>query len=124
MSTLASTETNSYAPPELFAGDAQVITNAHLFKTGLTLPINSIVAFDTSNELVEWAPAAADSTADAVGITTEAVNTTGGAAINPIYEGGYFNTAALNWPGATTDAQKKRAFVGTNIHHRSLAYSG
>jgi len=123
MSTLASTETNTYTPPELFAGDAQVITNAHTFATTLDLPINSIVAF-AGDELVEWAPTATDGTEVAVGITCEAVDTTAGAAINPIYEGGYFNTDALNWPTGTTTAQKRAAFIGTNIHHRTLGHSG
>ena len=124
MSLLAGNESNSYAPPELFAGDAQVVTNAHLFATGQNLAINSIVARNGSNELVEWNPAATDGTEVAVGITCEAVDTSGGAAMNPIYEGGYFNTDALNWPDATTDAQKAGAFSGTNIHHRKLGYSG
>lgn len=124
MSILAGTETSSYTPRELFAGDAPIITNARMFATGLELPINSVVALDTSNELVEWVPGAADSTAVAVGITCEAVDTTGGAAMNPIYEGGFFNTDALNWPAAATDAQKANAFNGTAIHHRSLGYSG
>lgn len=124
MSTLASTETNSYQPPELFAGDAEVVTNAHLFATGLNLPINSIVAYNASGELVEWAPGATDGTEVAVGITCEAVDTSAGAAVNPIYEGGYFNTDALNWPGAATATQKQNAFAGTAIHHRALGYSG
>ncbi|ATN93249.1 hypothetical protein [Marinobacter phage PS6] len=124
MSLLAGNESNAYTPPELFAGDAEVITNAHLFASGLTLAINSIVARNASGELVEWVPGASNGTEVAVGITCEAVDTSGGAAINPIYEGGYFNTNALNWPDGTTDAQKKGAFTGTNIHHRTLGYSG
>lgn len=124
MSILAGTETNSYAVRELFAGDAPITTNARLFATGLELPINSVVALDTSGELVEWVPGAEDSTAVAVGITCEAVDTTAGAAMNPIYEGGFFNTDAVNWPAAATDAQIASAFNGTAIHHRSLGYSG
>ncbi|KAE8546155.1 head decoration protein [Marinobacter nauticus] len=124
MSTLAGTSTDAYTPRELFAGDAPVLTNAYTFAAAQTLAINSIVAFNTSGELVEWVPGAADSTATAVGITCEAVDTTSGAAVNPIYEGGYFNTDALNWPDGTTAAQKQAAFVGTAIHHRTLGYSG
>lgn len=124
MSTLAGTSTDAYTPRELFAGDAPINTNAHTFASGLTLAINSIVAFNGSGELVEWAPGATDGTEVAVGITCEAVDTTGGAAVNPIYEGGYFNTDALNWPDGTTAAQKQAAFVGTAIHHRTLGYSG
>lgn len=124
MSTLASTETNSYQPPELFAGDAPVVTNAHQFAADLELAINSIVAYNGDGNLVEWAPAATDGTEVAVGITCEAVDTTGGAAVNPIYEGGYFNTDALNWPDGATATQKQNAFAGTAIHHRALGYSG
>lgn len=124
MSTLAGTSTDAYTPNELFAGDAPVITNARMVATGLTLVINSIVAFNASGELVEWAPGAADATATAVGITCEAIDTSAGVAMHPIYEGGYFNTDALNWPAAATAVQKDQAFVGTSIHHRSLGYSG
>lgn len=123
MSTLAGTSTDAYTPNELFAGDAPVITNARTVATGLTLVANSIVALNGSNELVEWVPGAADGTANAVGITCEAIDTTAGAAMHPVYEGGYFNTDALNWPTATA-AQMDQAFVGTSIHHRSLGYSG
>lgn len=123
MSTLAGTSNDAYTPPELFAGDAPIITNARTVASGVELPANSIVALNGSNELVEWAPGATDGTENAVGITCEDIDTTGGAAMHPIYEGGYFNTDALNWPTAT-DAQKAQAFVGTNIHHRSLGYSG
>ena len=121
MSTLAGNESNVFTPRELFAGDSDIVTNAHLFAASLELPINSVVALNTSGSLVEWVPGASDSTAVAIGITCEAVDTTAGAAINPIYEGGYFNTDAIAWPSGATAAQKQGAFAGTNIHHRALA---
>lgn len=124
MSTLATVETGSFTPSDLFAGDSEVITNTYNFAASVVLAINSVVAFNTSGNLVEWVPGAGDSTAVAVGITCEAVDTTGGAATNPIYVGGYFNTDAIAWPTGTTAAQKKAAFINSNITHRSLGYSG
>lgn len=124
MGNLASTSTDSYTPNELFAGDAPIITNARTVANGVELPANSIVALNGSNELVEWNPGGTGGVENAVGITCEAIDTTGGAAMHPIYEGGYFNTDALNWPVGATAAQKAQAFVGTAIHHRSLGYSG
>lgn len=121
MSILAGTESNAFTPRELFANDAEVITNAHLFATGLALVINSVVALSLAGELIEWVPTATNSTGTAIGITCEAVDTSAGAAINPIYEGGYFNTDAINWPTGTTAVQKITALAGTNIHHRALA---
>lgn len=121
---LASTETGSYTPNELFAGDADLVTNVYTVAASVTLAANSVVALNTSNELVEWVPGAADSTATPVGITAEAIDTTAGAAEHPIYVGGYFNTDAINWPGTATAAQIESAFVGTNITHRALGYSG
>jgi len=121
MSILAGTESNAYTPRELFASDAQVVTNAHIFATGLTLVVNSVVAFSLSNQLIEWVPGAADATGVAIGITCEALDTSAGVAVNPIYEGGYFNTDAINWPAAATAAEKMTAFAGSNIHHRALA---
>lgn len=124
MSILAGTSTDAHTPPELFAGDAPVTTNARTVASGLELAANSIVAVNGSGELVKWDPEATDGTENAVGITCEDLDTTDGAAEHPIYEGGYFNTDALNWPDAATANQKANAFNGTSIFHRSLGYSG
>lgn len=121
---MASNESDSYAPPQLFAGSDDIQTNAFTVAAGVTLVANSVVAFNTSNELVEWVPGAADITANAIGITCEAIDTSAGAAKHPVYIDGYFNTDAIQWPAGTTADQKLLAFARTDIHHRSLGYSG
>lgn len=121
---LASTETSSHTPNELFAGDADIVTNVYTVAADVDLDANSVVALNDSNELVEWAPDATDGTEVAVGITCEAIDTSGGAATHPVYVGGYFNTDAINWPSGASSAEIESAFVGTNITHRALGYSG
>lgn len=120
---IAGNSGESFTPYQLFAGESEIVTNSYNAVNGLTLDANSVVAFDPSGDLVEWVPGAGDSTGVAVGVNCEAIDNSAGAANQPIYVAGYFNTDALNWP-TSTDAQKKAAFVGTRITHRSLGYSG
>lgn len=126
MSTLASVETGSFTPVELFAGDSVKRFNAYTVAADVVLVANSILAFNSSNELVEWVPGSGTTTGNAMFVSCEAIDTTGAAAVHPVYTGAFFNTDALNWPTGTTAAQKKMAFVNSNtdITHRSLGYSG
>lgn len=126
MSTLASVETGSFTPTELFAGDSFVRHNAYQVAADVVLVANSILAFDANGDLVEWDPTSETSTGKAMFVSCEAIDTTGAAATHPVYTGAFFNTDALAWPTGTTAAQKKLAFVNTNtdITHRSLGYSG
>ena len=117
---IASVETDAVSY-ETFFGDAPIITNVYMVAADTVLIAHSVVAFNASGELVEWAPGGADSTADAVGITAEVIDTTGAAAMHPIYVGGKFNTNAIMWPTGATDEQKKMAFIGTDITHRPFA---
>lgn len=121
---MAGNDNASFSPTQLFAGESKIVTNTYMAADTLVLAANSIVAFDASGNLIEWVPAANDVTGDAVGITCEAIDNTDGAKSQPIYVGGYFNTDALVWPDGTTDAQKKDAFIGSQINHRNLGYSG
>lgn len=121
---IASTSSDSYTPVGLFAQDGGVQTKPFLFAANVELPANSIVALNASNQMVEWNPGGSGSVTIPVGITCEAVDTTGATAMHPVYVGGYFNTDALNWPAGVTAAQQLNAFIGTMINHRSLGYSG
>lgn len=121
---IAGNRSDAYTPTNLFGGEADIITNSYVVAAGITLAANAVLAINGSNELVEWVPAAGDSTAVAIGISCEAIDTTGGAAEQPVYIGGAFNTDAIQWPAGATDAQKLNAFINTNITHRKLGYSG
>lgn len=115
---------NNYAPPQLFAGDGPIRTKPGVFATGLNLAANTVIARNTtSGQLVQWAPAGADGTNIALGVTCEAVNTTSpaGAASHPYYISGDFNIDALVWPGGATATQKELAFDRSPISVRSLA---
>lgn len=110
----------SYSPTQLFAGDVDVISDdGRVVASGQgVLPKYSVVAVLTSTgKLVKHAPAAADGSQVAVGITTQAVNTTSGDQKVAIYVAGYFNVAALTWAAATsTLALQKAAFARTSIN--------
>lgn len=118
---LAGNEDGSYTPPQLFAGDGAVRTLSGSFSTGQTLAANTVIArVKATGALVIWAPAASDGTEKAIGITCEAISTSGGAASHPYYISGDYNDAALTWPGSVTAAQKAYAFDGTPITTRTL----
>lgn len=114
-------ELGTYTPPQLFAGDGAIRTKVGSFATSLTLVANTVIARNTTTgKLVAWDPAGSTGVNIAVGITTEAIDTTGGADTKPYYISGDFNIAALVWPTAT-DAQKEMAFDRTPITVRTLA---
>ena len=114
-------ELGTYTPPQPFAGDGAVRTKTGSFAASLTLAALTVIARNTSTgKLVAWDPAGSNSTNIAVGITTEAIDTTAGADTKPYYISGDFNIAALVWPTAT-DAQKEAAFDRTPITVRTLA---
>lgn len=118
---LAGNESASYTPPDLFAGEADIVTNAYTVAVSQTLTQYQVIALNDSQQIVPWDPTALDGTEFAIGIMCFAVTT--GAAENPVvpvYVGGYFNTDALDW-GTATDAQIEIAFINTNITHRALS---
>jgi hypothetical protein len=118
---LASTSSSTFTPPNLFAGDGQVRTRPGQFAADLVLAANAVIARNTTTGLlVQWAPAGATGTNIAIGITCEAINTTGAAAYHSYYLSGDFNIAALVWP-SSTDAQKEMAFDRSPITVRALA---
>ena len=117
---IGTNESASFTPTDLFAGSGEVRTRSSTFASGITLAANAVIARNTSTgNLVQWAPAGANGTNIAVGITCEAIDTTAGAANHPYYISGDFNIAALVWPTAT-DAQKEQAFDRSPISVRTL----
>lgn len=118
---LAGAETYSSTIQELLAGDAPLRTRPGPFASGLTLAAWTVIARNTSTGLlVQWAPAGSNGTNIALGVTCEAIDTTGGAATHPYYFEGDFNIAALVWPGGATDTQKELAFDRSPISVRAL----
>lgn len=119
---IASGESSSYSQAQLFAGDGDVRTRSGTFATGQTLlPITPVARVTATELIVAWAPGASDGSQNAIGLTSEAVNTTGGAAANGYYISGDFNNARVNWPGGATSAQRAAAFDRTMITVRTIA---
>lgn len=118
---LASGESSSYSQPQLFAGDGKVRTRSGQFATGQTIAaITPIARISATGLIVPWAPGASDGSQLAIGLTCEAVVTTGGAAAHGYYIGGDFNNARVQWPGGATDIQKAVAFDRTSITVRVI----
>lgn len=130
----ASGTEGSYAPPQLFAGEAPITTTPGIVKSGQVLAKYTVLAKDVNNKLVPYNPAAADvavtggatsQTAKApetraVGILATAIDTsgTGSNADTSVayYSGGAYNAAMLVWPaGANTLQLRKAAFDRTPI---------
>lgn len=122
----------AFVPFDLFAGEAPVVTDVASVASGQDLAQFQVVAMNTSGELVAWDPTA-DYIADddtvagggvslplyaskAIGIMVQAADASGGAVDGQFYRAGFFNHAALVWPGSvTTLAARRAAFVGTPI---------
>ncbi len=92
----------SFSPTQLFTAEDDIKTTPATVLTGQNLAFGTIVAFNAAGKLVPWAPAAADVTAEPVGIIATAINTTNpaGDRMAEIYVGGCFNPDLLIWPAA------------------------
>jgi len=102
---------NTFAPFELWAGEADLVTSQGT--AGANLAQFTVVARNPAGKIVAWAPAGGDSTAKAIGFLAQAAVNNGPAVF---YTGGVPNHAALIWPaGVTTLDARKAAFDGTNI---------
>ena len=108
----------TYTPVELFAGDADVVTEEETVVLGQNLAKLTVVGKVTAtNKLVAWDPAAVDGSQVAYGILTQAANAVAADVNLGVYTGGFFNHAALVWPvGVATFAARKAAFAGKSIH--------
>lgn len=113
------TSQGSYSPTQLFAGDADVVTDdGHVVASGQgVVPKYSVVGIVTATgKLAKHNPGAGDGSQIAVGITTQAVDATSADAKVAIYKAGYFNHAALTWNAATTTlAARKAVFERTPV---------
>jgi hypothetical protein len=103
---------NTFAPFELWAGEADLVTSQGT--AGASLAQFTVIArAATGGHIVAWAPGATDATNKAIGFLAQACVTNGPAAY---YTGGVPNHKALIWPaGVDTLDQRKAAFDGTNI---------
>lgn len=108
----------SYAPVQLFAGSADVVTD--IFPVGGDLAQHQVFAVNAAGAAVPHAPAASDGTEKAVGIALYAVTQAAGGHVAG-YIGGDFNHEVLVWHSSLdTLAKRKAAFLRTNIAIKSL----
>lgn len=117
---LATSDTSSFTLGDLFAGEKEIVTATRPVAAATALARHEVVALNSSGELVAFDAAGAAPVNKAVGITCEAVDSNTQLASAAIYVSGYFNTSALTWTNAATDAQKAAAFAGTEIQIRDL----
>lgn len=96
------TDEGSFTPTQLFTAEDEIKTKPAMVLTGQDLAFGTLVAYNTANKIVPWAPAAVDSTAKCVGALATAINTTSPAGDRhaEIYVGGCFNPDLLIWPAA------------------------
>ena len=106
----------TYTPPNLFAGEAPIITTTLPLAASTAVVAGQVLAKNASGNLVLHVPAAEDSTAVAVAIAVTAAASSGSVQNIPVYVGGFFNHEALTWHADTnTLAERKAAFEGTPI---------
>lgn len=108
----------SYAPVQLFAGSADVVTDT--FPVGGDLAQYQVFAVNAAGAAVPHVPTASDGTENAVGITLYAVTLSAGGHVSG-YIGGDFNHEVLVWHASLdTLAKRKAAFLRTNVAIKSL----
>jgi hypothetical protein len=125
----ANNSRGTYTPPNLFAGDAPIVTSRALVLSGQNLARYAVVAFNADGKLVAHDPTAtvvvvggaASQTAPApqsriAGVMLDAVNASAGDVSAAIYTEGVFNHAALTWHvSLDTLAKRRNACVGTKV---------
>lgn len=110
---MAGISKDTFSDIALFSGDAPVITTVEeLADQNADLPAYSVVGRITSGGKITLCnPGASDGSQFPIGITCVKVLDNSADNLVPIYRGGMFNPAALNWhAGFNTDALKKLAF--------------
>lgn len=110
---LAMSDTDTVAaPPNLFAGSAEVTTNRAKGAAGVTLAEYTVIAL-VADEIVQWDPTGSGAVTIPVGILAAPLATA--AAWCPYYTGGDFNHASLVWPASIdTFAERRAAFAQTS----------
>lgn len=121
------TDEGSYSPTQLFTAEDEIKTGSALVKTNQELAVLTIVARDSTGDLVQWDPTATaavvggatDQTepgpeAYPVGVLAADMDTTATGynadTMAPYYIGGCFNPDLLVWPaGLTTHAAQQAA---------------
>ncbi len=108
----------SQSPFDLFAGEAQIITEEAVVDTGGLAKYTVVARLTTGGKIVAYDPAASSTGAEkAIGILTQRVDATSADVNVAIYTGGFFNHEALVWPAAVdTLAERQAAFRDTTGH--------
>ncbi len=117
MTSLATTETESFTIPQLFAGDANIVTVPVTVLSGQNLAQYSVVGrVAASGKINLCNSGASDGSEVPVGILVNAIDASGGDKAGDIYTGGDFLLAPLVWHASfSTDLLKLKAFDRTNI---------
>ena len=128
-----------YAPNQWITGDMNVATAPGRIAPGLVLDKYTVLARNTSNQLVPLDPAQTDGRQNAVSILLHAINTTAAQATTPlgvvlpanpagavetiteVYIAGVFNPDLAVWPASLpyvpgSSVARARQFDRTNIH--------
>jgi len=111
----------SFVPTQLFTAEDDVKSSAALYKTNQTIVFGTILAKDSTGDLVPWDPTNTDAVvggatsqtefgpeAYPVGVAAVDMNTTSGGynadTMGPYYVGGCFNPDLLTWPAGLASA--------------------
>lgn len=107
---------DTYVPDNLFAGEADLITESYPVST--TIEQYEVVGVITATgAIAPHDPTASDGSEVALGVATQGGTVGFAADTIAVYTSGFFNSATLVWHASlTTLAQRRSAFQGTNIH--------
>lgn len=120
---LADSEIVTFSNTQLFAGDAEVVTEECIVDTGNLAKYTVMGRITATGKVVQLTPGASDGSQIACGILTQPVNATSADVRAAIYTAGFFNHEALVWPaGATHDTliERQAAFARTPVRIGSV----
>lgn len=102
-----------YNPVQLFAGEADVITDNAI--AGVDFAQYEVAAISNAGDLIKFDPESVDPNAKIARVIIAVPVTAGQSA--PYYIAGVFNVDALIWPATLTEyTDRQEAFLGSNIH--------
>lgn len=93
----------TFAPVQLYAGEAPIITGDYELATDVVK--YQVVAVDATGKVVEYAADLELVIASQPGVTGDRI---------AFFEGGYFNHEALVWPESLTTYEERRAVFGSS----------
>lgn len=112
---VAATDEGTFSPTQLFTAEDERKTGQAMVADGLVLDVCTIIALNSSGEIIQWDPPNAVTLPAAlndvpIGVLAASVDTYDGPQVMaPFWEGGCFNPDLLIWPSVINTFEERNA---------------